>query len=287
MSDLPELPARQRQTHKGDYGRVLVIAGSTGMTGAGALASRAALRSGAGLVTWALPKSLNIVAEVASPEVMSLPVPETDGLSLSVDAREHLLEATHEVSAVVLGPGLPVAGETGELLRLIIPEIHAPLVVDAGALRAAGREVKLFQKRKSATILTPHPGEMATLIGKSTEEILEKREEMATAFAQSAKSVVVLKGANTVVSDGEHTRVNDTGNPGMATGGTGDVLAGVLAGLLAQGMEPYDAAVLGVYIHGLAGDAAATKIGQHSLIASDIIDALPEIFLRLDGSVRA
>lgn len=274
--DLPRLPERQVDSHKGIYGDVLVIAGSAGMTGAGALCSKAVLRSGAGLVTWAIAKSLNTLAESMSMEVMTLPVPETPGQAPSVDAREHLTEAGRSARACVIGPGLPVAGETGELMRLLIPEIHAPLVIDAGALTAIGDDWKIIRKRKNGTIITPHPGEMARLVKKTTDEVVERREQLAKKYAQVSGAIVALKGAGTLVTDGKEDYVNSTGNPGMSTAGTGDVLAGIIAGLLSQGMEPYDAARVGVYLHGLAGDLAAEEVGEHSLIAGDILTALPK-----------
>lgn len=279
MSDaLPALPQRPSESHKGVFGDVLVIAGSVGMTGAGALCSISALRSGAGLVTWAIPQSLNMMAELMSLEVMTLPIPETQGQAPSIDAREHLTEAARGAKACAIGPGLPVAGESGELMRLVIPEIHGPLVVDAGALTAIGKDWKILRKRKHSTIVTPHPGEMARLVDKTVEDVQNRREELAKKYASVSGAVVVLKGKNSLITDGKEVFINETGNAGMATAGSGDVLTGILAGLLAQGMEALDAARLGVYLHGLAGDIAAELMGEHSLIASDILDALPEAF---------
>jgi NAD(P)H-hydrate epimerase len=279
MSELPKLPARREDAHKGDCGRVLVVAGSTGMTGAGVLCSMAALRSGAGLVTWAVPKSLNMIAEIMAVEVITMPVPETNGQSPGVDSREYIIEAAHEVDAVVLGPGLPVAGETGELLRLLVPEIGATLVLDAGALTAVGKDWKLIRSRKKPTIITPHPGEFSRLIGKSVEQVQENRESFAKKYAQQSGAVVLLKGKNSIITDGKETYINQTGNPGMATAGSGDVLAGIIAALAAQGLTALEAARLGAHLHGLAGDFAAETMGEHSLIASDILESLPDAFL--------
>ncbi len=277
---LPPLPPRLEDAHKGDCGRVLVIAGSPGMTGAGALASLATLRSGAGLVTWAIPKSLNLNAELLCLEVITLPIPESPGQAPGVDAREYLLEAAMEVQAVIMGPGMPVAGETGELVRLLVPEIRAPLVLDAGGLMAVGTDWNIIGKRKYGVILTPHPGEMARLISKTSADVQKDREGIAAKYAKTTRSVVVLKGAHTVVTDGKRTDINQTGNAGMATAGSGDVLSGVIAGLLAQGLEPFAAARLGVHLHGLAGDLAVKETGPHGLIAGDILAALPRAFLR-------
>lgn len=278
MDALPALPQRTQDSHKGTYGRILVIAGSAGMLGSGALASRAALRSGAGLVTWAVPLGLSSVASSFVPELIIQPVPETAQKSLSVDAREHLLEAAMEVDAVILGPGLPVAGESGELMRLLISEINAPLIIDAGALRAIGTDLRPVKRRKSPTVLTPHPGEMAGLCAKSIEEITLAREESARNIAEQSGGVVVLKGSNTVIDNGVDFTINKTGNSGMSTAGSGDVLCGVIAALIGQGMEAYDAAVLGVHLHGAAGDLAAADKGEYGMIAGDIIDNLPYAF---------
>lgn len=277
MSALPPLPARNPDSHKGNYGRVLVVAGSMGMTGAGAMASLAALRSGAGLVTWAVPESLHAIAAGWSMELIILPLPD-NGYAPGVDAREHILEAAHEADAVVLGCGLPVAGETGELMRLLIPEIGAPLLLDAGALRALGKDMAPLLKRRKPTILTPHPGEMSGLTGKPVEAVQEKRETYAKKYADMTKSIVVLKGAGTVVTNGADSRINQTGNPGMATAGTGDLLAGMITGLVAQQMDPYGAACLGVHLHGLAGDLAAVEQGCHGMIAGDMLACMPAAF---------
>lgn len=276
---LPPLPCRGEDAHKGSVGRVLVIAGSLGMTGAGALVSMAALRSGAGLVTWAIAEPLAHIAEITCTEVITWPIPGSEMGHPSIDARELLAEASHEADAVVLGPGLPTAGETGELLRLLIPELHAPLVLDAGGLTAMGTGLKPLQKRRKPTILTPHPGEMSRVTQAQTPEIQADRAKAARELAARSEAVVLLKGAGTVVASGDRLFVNETGNPGMATAGAGDVLSGLIAGLLAQGMDAYGAAALSAHLHGAAGDLAAARKGIHGLIAGDILDALPQAFL--------
>ncbi|MHC4884878.1 MAG: NAD(P)H-hydrate dehydratase [Planctomycetota bacterium] len=280
--NLPSLPERNPRAHKGTCGRALVIASSLGMTGAGALACESAYRAGAGLVTWAIPKCLAHIGEIKCTETVILPVPANDETGqISLAAREYLAEASHEADAAVLGPGMAVAGETGELLRLLIPEIHAPLVLDAGALTAIGTSTKQLEKRTSApTILTPHPGEMSRLTGLKTEEILADRERVTVELAQKTGAIVILKGHETLITNGTDTVTNTTGNPGMATAGSGDVLAGLIVGLIAQGMEAFAASQLGVYLHGLAGDIAAELLGQHSLMAGDIMRALPRAFLK-------
>jgi NAD(P)H-hydrate epimerase len=265
--------------HKGDCGRILIIAGSAGMTGAGVLASKSALRAGAGVVLWAIPKSLNLVAESLTTEVMSLPLPETPSGSPSMSAREILVEAAREADCVVMGPGLPVAGDTGELMRLLIPEIYAPLVLDGGAFSAIGDEVLIFRKRQGPTIITPHPGEMGHLTHKPSAEVQKNRRELAVKYASLSGTVVALKGAETIVTDGKEVYLNHSGNPGMATAGSGDVLVGVIAALVGQGLKTLEATKLGVYLHGRAGDHAAAELGQHSMIASDIIAHLPSSFV--------
>lgn len=279
MNELPKLPERKVDTHKNECGRVLIIAGAGGMSGAGALASRAAGRSGAGIVTWAIPEGLLSVCATICPEIIKLPVPQTQQLAPSMAAREHLLEAAHEADSVVLGPGLPVAGETGELMRLLIPEIRAKLVLDAGALRAIGTDTSCLSRRKNFTVVTPHLGEMAGLTGSTIPEIEASGSEIASQYAKNTRATVVLKGASSVVTDGTNQYVNKSGNQGMATAGSGDVLCGVLATLLAQPMPSLDAVTLGVYLHGVAGDIAKESKGVYGLIASDIIESLPKAII--------
>ena len=288
LSELHPLPTRTPDVHKGRCGRILVVAGSAGMTGAGSLASVAAMRAGAGVVLWALPRSLNIVGEGLSREVMTLPVPETPAGAPAMEAREILLEAARETDCVVLGPGMPVAGETGELMRLLIPEIFPPLILDGGALSAIGDDMMIIRKRRGATVITPHPGEMGRLTNRPTAHVQEKRRDFAVKYAKHSGAVVALKGASTIVTDGGGVYENKSGNPGMATAGSGDVLCGVVAALTGQGLPPFEAAKLGVFLHGRAGDLAAGEKGMHGMIASDMIDKLPAAFLeyaamRADG----
>jgi len=280
---LPALPARAATAHKYDAGRVLVVAGSAGMLGAGALASRAALRGGAGLVTWAVPRGLLGAAHALLAEAVILALPEDgagDGTP-SAAALEVLAEAAREMDAVALGPGLPASGGTGELLRMLIPEITPPLVLDAGGLDALGRETALLARRRAGTVVTPHEGEMGRLVGQPPQAIRENRVRWATRYAAASRAVTLLKGAGTVVADpdGRHW-VCGSGNPGLASAGTGDVLAGLVAALLAQGLGPWEAARLGAHLHGLAGDLAAARLGVHGMLASDVAEALPPAFLR-------
>ncbi len=270
------LPLRAPGTHKGDVGHVLVIAGSAGLTGAAVLCSQAALRAGAGLVTLATPKSLQDVMAVKLTEVMTTPLPETKERSLSLAALPVLLGLIERVDVVVIGPGLSQQPHTTQLVRHLLPKITKPCVVDADALNAIAEKPQLLKRLTRPIILTPHPGEMGRLIAQSAEHVQRDRERIAAAFALRARAVVALKGHRTVVAnvDGE-VYVNDTGHPGMASGGMGDVLTGVIAGLLAQGLPLFDAARLGVYLHGLAADLVAKEQGSVGLLASDVLATIP------------
>ncbi|MCC8166725.1 MAG: NAD(P)H-hydrate dehydratase [Planctomycetes bacterium] len=278
LNELPPLPGRTPDSHKGDYGRVLVIAGSAGMTGAGAMSCLASLRSGVGVVLWALPKSLNTVGESMFPEIMTLPIPDTPSGAPAMDAREILVEAARETNCVVLGPGLPVAGDTGELMRLLIPEIFPTLIIDGGAFSAIGTDFMIIRKRQGPTIITPHPGEMGRITGKTGAQVQEKRQDFAVKYAKHSGAIVALKGKGTIVTDGTSVDVNESGNAGMSTAGSGDILCGVISALVGQGLPPFEATKLGVYLHGLAGDIAAEELGMHGVIASDIAARLPAAF---------
>jgi NAD(P)H-hydrate epimerase len=283
ITELPELPERKPETHKGNYGRVLVIAGSPGMTGAAYLAGKAALRSGSGLVTVACPKSLNTILEIKLTCVMTLPVAETLEHTLSMDALNVLLERTNTCDAVALGPGISQVPETRKLVSALVEKIEKPLVIDADGLNNLAGSTDLLNKRKAATVVTPHPGEMARLAEIEGLQVQKNREGTAASFAKEHGITVALKGHGTVVTDGKKIYVNETGNPGMASGGTGDVLTGMVASFLGRGMNGFEAAQLAVYLHGLAGDIAASELGQESLTATDILNTLPFAFLKLPG----
>ncbi len=262
---LPSLPERPEDSHKGDYGHVLVAAGSVGMAGAAALASQAALRSGAGLVTCACPVEVR-------PALAPFPCVMTALLDEGVPA------LAAKTDALCVGPGLGKAAATGKTVRALLSGSKAPVVVDADALAALDEAA--LSVLSGRAVLTPHPGEMAGLLATTVQKIQADRRGAAKDFAERHGLVVVLKGHGTVVTDGLRLAVNGTGNPGMATAGAGDVLSGVIAALLAQGLEPFEAAYLGVHLHGAAGDLAAKDKGLHGLIATDILDALPTAFLR-------
>lgn len=288
------LKARRPDTHKGTYGHLFVVAGSVGMTGAATLTSQAAslcfaaLRSGVGLVTLGIPKSLNEIMEIKLTEGMTLPLPETRKKTLSLKAEEEIRKFSQKVDALVLGPGLSTAKETQQLVKKLIKKISLPLVIDADALNALAGYLSLLRsatRDRRPVIITPHPGEMARLIGRTAKEVQENRITVASDFAKRYKVIVVLKGARTIIADpGEDIRINPTGNPGMASAGVGDVLTGMIGSFLAQGREPLEAANIGVYLHGLAGDLACQEKGEESLIASDILEKLPQAFRKVKSN---
>jgi len=266
---------RKKDSHKGDFGHVFIIAGSRGLTGAAALCANACLRAGAGLATLGIPESLNIAMEAKLTEVMTCPLPETSMGTLALKAKEKILEMASKSDVVIIGPGLSLVADTQRLIRELILEIEKNLVLDADALNAIKERIFLLRKTKGSCIITPHPGEMARLIGKTPQYIQRNRLTVAKKISLQYNIVVVLKGAGTIVAEKERYYVNKTGNPGMATAGSGDVLTGVIGGFLAQGLGLFDAARLGVYVHGMAGDLAAKKKGEVGLIASDILEQIP------------
>ncbi len=273
------LPERRPDSHKGTFGHVLVVAGSWGKTGAAALAGMGALRAGAGLATVATrPEALVPVMQHA-PELMGLEL-VNDG-PLGPKDLNALLDAADGKQAVVIGPGIPRGEETGKVLASFLEELEIPCVLDADALNALAGNVEVLKKSKGDLLLTPHPGEMARLMGLTTAEVSRDRIGAARSLALSTQVVVVLKGARTAIAREDGTVfLNPTGNPGLATGGTGDVLSGVCGALLAQGLSPEDAAVTGVYAHGLAGDVVAQRRGRMGLVASDLLEGLGEVWVR-------
>ena len=271
------LPPRRSDTNKGTYGHLLVVAGSRGKSGAAALAGLAALRSGVGLCTVCTPADTLSDVQGHAPELMGVALPAAAVLGPS--HLDVLLAAAEGKDALVIGPGIPRGAETHLLLEALLGRLDVPVLLDADALNAVAGHPDLLGRSRAPLVLTPHPGEMARLGGKSIGEVQGNRIGTATAFARSQRAVVVLKGARTVVADPDgQVRVNSTGNPGMATGGTGDVLSGMVGAFLAQGLAPLDAASVGVLAHGLAGDAAARRWGRLGLVASDLTAALGEVW---------
>jgi hydroxyethylthiazole kinase-like uncharacterized protein yjeF len=273
------LKDRKKDTHKGDYGHLLIIGGSPGLTGAVCLAGISALRSGCGLVTIGIPETLNHIIEIKLTEVMSLPLPETEEHFISEKAVDKVLKFINEkIDAVLIGPGISLNSETKKFVNKIITEIDRKLIIDADALKIISENIDILKKLKVKPVLTPHPGEMKYLTGFEISYIQKNRKEIAEKFAREYNVVLVLKGYRTVVTDGKNTYINLTGNPGMATAGSGDVLAGIIGSFLAQGEDEFISAKYGVLIHGLAGDIAVKEKGEISLIASDIIEKLPFVF---------
>jgi NAD(P)H-hydrate epimerase len=271
------VPRRAPDTHKGTYGHVLVIAGSRGKTGAAILACRAAMRSGAGLTTLAAPRSLNNIFASSLIEVMTEPLRDNAAEEVETLSDDDLRRLLERKDVLLFGPGIGVTPATQNNLRWLLRNLAIPWVIDADGLNNLALEIDRLKQAKTAPVLTPHPGEMARLTGKSTAEVNRDRVEIARSFALEHHCHVILKGARTVIATASgKVFINPTGNPGMASGGMGDALAGILAALLAQGLAPEDAMKLGVYLHGLVGDRVAASKGGIGLIASDIIEGLPE-----------
>jgi ADP-dependent NAD(P)H-hydrate dehydratase len=281
VTQIPRLLPRQRDGNKGTYGKVLVVAGSRGMSGAAILAGTAALRAGAGLVQVAVPDAIADIVASAQPCYMTAALPYDPNGRLRRQADREIDRLRKSADVVVIGPGLGLNDDIAEVVKDLVDSPGCPLLLDADALNAVASRPDLLARLAGPhgeIVMTPHPGEFARLIGSDPQTVQARRRELAVAFAREHGIVLVLKGAGTVVTDGHRVYVNATGNPGMATGGTGDVLSGILGALIAQGFANFDASVLGVYLHGLAGDIARDRVGEVSLIATDLIDHLPEAF---------
>jgi NAD(P)H-hydrate epimerase len=269
---------RNPDTHKGDYGHLLVIAGSVGKTGAAAMACQAALRMGAGLVTLAIPKSLNGIMEMKLTEVMTEPLPETPKQTLSLRAFSTIARLCENKRAVIIGPGLGTFKETQSLVLKLVKALDLPIILDADGLTALATQPKMLPVTNRSLILTPHPGEMARLIRSQVKEVLEDRIRLSRSFSQSQHVHLVLKGHPTLISTPKgELFINPTGNPGMASGGTGDVLTGMIGGLVCQGFDILPSLQIAVYLHGMAGDEGAQERGEKSLIATDIIEKIPTL----------
>jgi len=269
---------RRLDTHKGDYGHLLVIAGSVGKTGAAAMACEAALRMGAGLVTLAIPKSLNAIMEMKLTEVMTEPLPETPKQTLSLRAFNSLLRLCEKKRAVIIGPGIGTFKETQSLILKLIKTLDIPIILDADGLTALSTQPKTIPAANRFLILTPHPGEMARLINSTAKEVQEDRIGVSRNFSQSHDVHLVLKGFRTLIATPKgEVFINPTGNPGMASGGTGDVLTGMIGGLICQGFDILTSLQISVYLHGLSGDKVAQTVGEKSLVATDIIEKIPAL----------
>ncbi|MFH0763469.1 MAG: NAD(P)H-hydrate dehydratase [Candidatus Omnitrophota bacterium] len=277
-----KFPKRSADSHKGDFGHVLVIAGSQGYTGAAYLTAQAAILSGSGLVTLAVGKGIYDVMASKLTEVMVRPFFETRDSSLSLLAEKELTALSEKCSVVAIGPGISRNKETQSLVRNLISRLDKPIVLDADGINALAGRPEILKSAKRGIVLTPHPGELSRLTGKDIDEIQKNRIDIALKFASEYNTVLVLKGHNTVVANPKgESYINETGNAGMATGGTGDVLTGMIASFIGQGADLFSASILGAYFHGLAGDLALKEKGVLSLIATDLLNKLPDVLKTL------
>jgi len=285
----PLIGPRPRAANKGNFGHVLVIGGSLGKAGSVAMAGIAALRTGAGLSTVATPKSVLATVAGFHPEVMTEPLDETDAGTISTRASGAMDALIKSITVLAVGPGISRNAETSEFVRTLVAKSQTPLVLDADGLNAfEGRAGELNGKGRTL-VITPHPGEMARLIGNTIAAVQRDRINVARTFAREHELIVVLKGHRTLIAQPDGTVwVNTTGNPGMATGGTGDILTGMVSGLIAQNHDRIvEAVIAAVHLHGLAGDVARESMGEHSLIATDLVKALPEAFRRTRESAAS
>lgn len=265
------LPDRAQDAHKGDFGRILLLCGARGYTGAAYLAAMGALRCGAGLVFLGVPESIYAIEAVKLNEAIVFPLPDEDG-GLSAAAVPEIMERLPKMDAVLVGPGLGQRTGTLEVVKAVLECAECPVVLDADGINLIASHKDIVRKRTAPTILTPHAGEFARLGGR-----MEDRKAAAEQMATDLHCIMLLKGHNTVITDGCTTYINSTGNPGMAVGGSGDVLAGMIAALGGQGIEPLQAAACGAWLHGAAGDICAAEIGQYGMLPSDMVSVLPRL----------
>lgn len=267
---------RNKNTHKGDYGRALIIGGSRGMTGSMFLSSRACMKTGVGLLYTLVPESLENILSVKLTEEIIKIGRSSEGY-FTDEALEDILKASKNMDAIAIGPGMGNNMVNTYLIGEIIKNIRVPLVIDADGINSISRDLSLFSNKNSEIIITPHPGELSRLLDIPIEEIQKNRIYYSKYTSKKYNIIVVLKGYETIVCSGDEIYINNTGNPGMATAGSGDVLTGIITSFAAQGVEAFDASKLGVYVHGLAGDLAAQSNGEFSMMASDILNVIPDI----------
>ena len=276
------LPKRPDDANKGTMGTLLNISGSYSMAGACTLSSLSALRSGVGLLKVALPKSIYPIVSSSVYEAVFLPFEESVQGTVDVNSLDFLLENAKNCSAVMLGCGLKLCDETVEFVKEFVSSCKTPMLIDADGINAVSKNIDVLTQSKTDIVMTPHPKEMSRISGLSVEYIQSNRVVVAEKIARKLSVTVVLKGKDTVVTDGVRTRINKTGNCGMAKGGSGDVLSGIIASLMAQGVSAMNSAVIGVYIHGLCGDVSADLMSKTSALPRDIIDALPKVFKAIE-----
>lgn len=266
------LPQRNPWSHKGDFGRVLLICGSRGYTGAAALSAMGCLRSGAGLVYLAVPESIYVIEAVKMTEAIVLPFPDFEG-AFSTDAAVALTSYFEKMDAILIGPGLGMSEGTMAVLKSVMRQYEGPVIIDADGINLLARHMYLLRERTAPTILTPHMGEYRRLHPDASCD----RMQDAMDFAREHGCILVLKGHETLTTDGTDCYRNSTGNPGMAVGGSGDVLAGVVTGLVGQGLRPLQAAAVAAWLHGAAGDCAADRLGQYGMLPTDMLEDLPRL----------
>ena len=268
------LPERKLESHKGDYGKILLLCGSIGYTGAAALSAMGALRVGAGLVFLGVPESIYEIEAVKLNEPIVFPLPQQDGM-IGSKAIDILLPKLEMMDAVLIGPGLGRANTVEEVICEVLKSFDGPVVLDADGINAMLAHKDILRGRSAPTILTPHEGEFVRFTG----VVPEDRQKAAEELAKQLDVIVLLKGNRTVITDGRTTYINPTGNPGMAVGGSGDVLSGVITGLLGQGIDPLMSAACGAWLHGAAGDICAEEIGQYGMLPTDMINSLPRLLI--------
>ena len=266
------LPDRKPDSHKGDYGRILLLCGSVGYTGAAALAAMGALRSGAGLVFLGVPESIYAIEAVKLTEAIVFPLADEKG-KISANAIPVILNRIKTMDAVLVGPGLGQSEDTFLVTKAVLENGVCPVILDADGINVMARHMDILRDRHYPTILTPHAGEF----GRICDQFAADRVSSAAAFAAEAGCILLLKGHETVITDGTECYVNNTGNPGMAVGGSGDVLAGMIASLVGQGVDPLNAAACCAWLHGAAGDICAEEIGQYGMLPSDMLEVLPRL----------
>lgn len=266
------LPNRRLDAHKGDFGKILLLSGSVGYTGAPVLSALGALRTGAGLVFLGVPESIYQIAAMKLIEPIVFPLPQQDGM-LSLEALPRILEKASSMDAVLIGPGLGCSDATEEIVCQVLSVYPEPVVLDADGINLVGKHKDILRGRTSPTILTPHAGEFQRLTGRKPEDRLDSAVEA----SKDLGVILVLKGHETVITDGMSAYLNPTGNPGMAVGGSGDVLAGMIVSLLGQGIPPLEAAACGAWLHGAAGDLCAKELGQYGMLPTDMVQVLPRL----------
>ncbi|WP_432402386.1 NAD(P)H-hydrate dehydratase [Wukongibacter sp. M2B1] len=281
------LPSRRKDTHKGSYGRANIIAGSLGMAGAAVLTCKSALRTGVGLLRLYIGESLNYIVKSGIPEAVTVPLQEMRKGVIGINHIDKIIEDTKTADVLTIGPGCGSTAELSEIVKRILRDVDVPIVIDADGLNILSKNIEWLSEKKPKIVITPHLGEMERLTGIPIEEIKNNLVKVAKDFSQKWKVIVVLKGASTIItSPNKETFINVNGNPGMATAGSGDVLTGIITGLIAQGLEPLKAAVTGVYLHGLTGDKIASEKGEYGLLAGDIVEEIPYTIKEIvEGSI--